>query len=285
MNLLEILKQCPKGMELDCVMYDNAYLEQVNEKAVYPIVIRIGKTDTICLTKEGHWNKFPNAKCVIFPKGKTTWNDFKVPFKTGDFIYGRFNNTVGILVKINGGSYKVCDVAPNGGFYYKGPVPIVDSDYRLASDNEARRLTDVMHYHGVVWSQELKRIVPIEKSIFKVGDKIESLNGDVKLVIKEVTPLYYIDTDGWKFLISDQNNWKLIHKKFDISTLKPFDKVLARPSNSDLWECELFSSYNANCSNPFHCLGIWTEQCIPYEGNEHLLGTTNDCDEFYKTWI
>ena len=73
MNLVEILKQCPKGMELDCVMYDNVYLEQVDEKAVYPIVIRIGKTDTICLTKEGHWNKFPNAKCVIFPKGKNTW--------------------------------------------------------------------------------------------------------------------------------------------------------------------------------------------------------------------
>ena len=29
--------------------------------------------------------------------------------------------------------------------------------------------------------------------------------------------------------------------------------------------------------------GKW-EHCIPYEGNEHLLGTTNDCDEFYKTW-
>jgi hypothetical protein len=22
--------------------------------------------------------------------------------------------------------------------------------------------------------------------------------------------------------------------------------------------------------------------CIPYEGNEHLLNTTNDCDEFYR---
>ena len=24
--------------------------------------------------------------------------------------------------------------------------------------------------------------------------------------------------------------------------------------------------------------------CIPYESNEHLIGTTDDCDEFYKTW-
>lgn len=39
----------------------------------------------------------------------------------------------------------------------------------------------------------------------------------------------------------------------------------------------------------WHCpLGFVREyletQCIPYEGNEHLLGKTDDCDEFYKTW-
>ena len=27
-----------------------------------------------------------------------------------------------------------------------------------------------------------------------------------------------------------------------------------------------------------------TQQCIPYEGNQHLLGKTDDCDEYYKTW-
>ena len=30
--------------------------------------------------------------------------------------------------------------------------------------------------------------------------------------------------------------------------------------------------------------GCVFEQCIPYEGNEHLRGTTNDCDDYYKTW-
>lgn len=25
-------------------------------------------------------------------------------------------------------------------------------------------------------------------------------------------------------------------------------------------------------------------QCLPYEGNEHLLNTADYCDEFYKTW-
>lgn len=82
----------------------------------------------------------------------------------------------------------------------------------------------------------------------------------------------------------EQDNYELDPNKFDITTLKPFDKVLIRSHNSDIWECDLFSSYNPNCSNKFHCVGAWYDICIPYIGNEHLLGTTRDCDEFYKNW-
>ena len=35
---------------------------------------------------------------------------------------------------------------------------------------------------------------------------------------------------------------------------------------------------------PFVCVGHYVIQCIPYEGNEHLLGKTDACNEFYKTW-
>lgn len=30
--------------------------------------------------------------------------------------------------------------------------------------------------------------------------------------------------------------------------------------------------------------GIRWKYCIPFEGNEHLLGTTDDCDEYFKNW-
>lgn len=33
-----------------------------------------------------------------------------------------------------------------------------------------------------------------------------------------------------------------------------------------------------------HLIVIVLMFCIPYEGNEHLLGTKEDCDEFYKNW-
>lgn len=28
----------------------------------------------------------------------------------------------------------------------------------------------------------------------------------------------------------------------------------------------------------------YDSQCIHYEGNQHLLGTTDECDNYYKTW-
>jgi hypothetical protein len=30
-NVAELLKDCPKGMELDCTMYENVYLGEVSE--------------------------------------------------------------------------------------------------------------------------------------------------------------------------------------------------------------------------------------------------------------
>lgn len=54
---------------------------------------------------------------------------------------------------------------------------------------------------------------------------------------------------------------------------KPFDKVLARDNNSCPWFADIFSYYGA--TGKYICLsGLWN-QCIPYEGNEHLVGTTD----------
>jgi hypothetical protein len=74
--------------------------------------------------------------------------------------------------------------------------------------------------------------------------------------------------------------------KFDIATLKPFDKVLVRYSNDDPWIAAHFSHYikDAEVYYSYFASGSCFKQCIPYEGNEHLLAKTDDCDEYYKTW-
>ena len=59
--------------------------------------------------------------------------------------------------------------------------------------------------------------------------------------------------------------------------IKPFDKVLVRNDKEDQWSANIFS-YQVR-DNMYCCLGenYW-RYCIPYIGNESLLGTTKDVE-------
>lgn len=58
--------------------------------------------------------------------------------------------------------------------------------------------------------------------------------------------------------------------------LKPFDKVLVRDSASDKWRANLFGYIDKD--GYYYCVYANWIFCIPYEGNESLLGTTNDVE-------
>ena len=97
----------------------------------------------------------------------------------------------------------------------------------------------------------------------------------------------YISDEGWdytsdwhKISVKETTTYMdVLIKCFDKQikkscSLKPFDKVLGRNSNDLSWIIDFFSSYKENASYPYLCLNNCYRQCIPYEGNEHLLGTT-----------
>lgn len=60
--------------------------------------------------------------------------------------------------------------------------------------------------------------------------------------------------------------------------LKPFDKVLVRDRDDRKWGCDFFC-HLGDKEGVFVCISSWWRQCIPYEGNEHLLGTTKKTEE------
>lgn len=62
--------------------------------------------------------------------------------------------------------------------------------------------------------------------------------------------------------------------KFD--ELKPFDKVLVRDDKEEQWFASIFSYRHRDM---YYCLGECYRYCIPYEGNEKLLGTMDDVSE------
>ena len=59
---------------------------------------------------------------------------------------------------------------------------------------------------------------------------------------------------------------------------KPFDRVLVRDGESEEWVASFFQYVGESDSSfPFKMIwgcGTW-RMCIPYEGNEHLVGTTD----------
>ena len=286
-NIAELLKDCPSGMELDCTMWDSAQLNVVMDGNTYPIKIQT-PDGIISLTKDGCYSLNPHCKCIIFPKGKTTWEGFVPPcqFKDGDVIYNADIKAVAIFNKQTDmvtishcflnilGKFMICH-------YHSKDL----SDWKLATEEEKQKLFDAIKSNGYKWNEETKTLGKLLK--FKVGDTIT--NGDVTSVIKQITKdSYILDIKDSNICFNyvffeNQDKWKLIPNKFDISTLVPFEsKVLVRDINDDNWIGAFYSHYK---SEQFHVIGnLYYYQCIPYEGNEHLLGTNNDCDEFYKNW-
>ena len=74
-------------------------------------------------------------------------------------------------------------------------------------------------------------------------------------------------------------------EKFDVKTLRPFDKVLVRSYMIDKWMCDFFSYIDNTKLFPIMGSGLMNKMCIPYnDDTKHLIGTTNDCPEYYKWW-
>ena len=86
-NLLEILKHCPTGMKLDCIICNGVKFIGLDRNPNFPIIVRANNGYEFSLTKYGQVHNIDDAKCIIFPKGKTTWEGFVLPkFKVGDRI-------------------------------------------------------------------------------------------------------------------------------------------------------------------------------------------------------
>lgn len=83
-------------------------------------------------------------------------------------------------------------------------------------------------------------------------------------------------------LAKEGKTWDAVKKQIvDLKTkveLRPFDRVLVRNRNTHHWEADLFGFKSDGANILYHCVGGFWKICIPYEGNEHLLGTTKDVE-------
>ena len=176
--------------------------------------------------------------------------------------------------------------------------------YIPASEEAKKELFDKMAEAGYKWNADTLELEKIELK-FKEGDVVINCFGHLSLISEVLAtkvqiiatlsinnslsiPTYttYLDIDditlatndskhklfsalvreGYKY---DKEGRKLIKQKF-----KPFDKVLARDTEYEPWKADIYLGYDEGSSFPYICTGDAYNICIPYEGNEYLLGTT-----------
>ena len=250
-DLTKLLKDCPKGMPLDCAIFDNATLYNIesNKDNEYPIRIETTNGHFMDFTKYGTYTDAPEAKCLIFPKGKTTWEGFHRPFESGDILFIDCNTDgedyeefqyIFILKEITGGEihcYCYIDNADGSKRFETCWLTTTDYTPRFASLIEKEKLFDAIKSRGYKWNDKEK--------------KLEKL---------------------------------IVPNRFNPKTLEHFDKVLVRYDDDMPWCTDFFSYYDdemrAVCTGEVHY-----DHCIPYnEDTKHLVGKLKDAPEFYKYW-
>ena len=87
LDLVEILKDCPRGMKLYSPFCGEVELDNVGEHYIdYPIVVN-HNGNPIVFTCDGRlYNDFPDGECVLFPsKDQRDWSKFKAPVEKFDY--------------------------------------------------------------------------------------------------------------------------------------------------------------------------------------------------------
>lgn len=285
-NVAELLKDCPKGMELDCTMFENLYFDYILKPE--DLILCYTEYDnirtSITFNKYGAYSGIRQAKCVIFPKGKTSWEGFRRPFKDGDIVAtenGLFIGIIKVTNNIQVNTYcainEIGTLSINASYVFE----------RLATEEERQKLFKAIKDNGYKWNAEAKTLEKLVAPNFKVGNKIirKGRKGiDYPIEVLAIENGRY-KLPAMSMPIDSQDEWELVSDKFDITTLKPFDKVLIRDNDKQIWRISFFSHCNGLETYKYSCInGNGYSQCIPYEGNEHLIGVINNCSDFYKTW-
>lgn len=77
----------------------------------------------------------------------------------------------------------------------------------------------------------------------------------------------------------DAEKKQIVDLKPKFDELKPFDNVLVRHQKTEEWRANIFSHTDKTDEYlDYVCVNGRWEFCIPYEGNESLLGTTKDVE-------
>lgn len=243
-NIAEILKDCPKGTNLYSPICGECHLYWVVDgvKATGVNVdgeIVVYDNDRSKYSFYKDGTQHPMGECLLFPsKENRNWSTFNC---TKRFKKGDFiHNRDWICIY-----YGVKD---NGAIQFFAFIPW-DWDRNTSTERYDVR--------------------PTEKP--KVG--VGYINKETRLAT-EAEKTRLLSAIEYKGYIWDAEKLELRKREPEF---KPFDKVLVRDGIDDIWRLAQYG-FESKDKTYNTVGGTWWAYCIPYEGNEHLLGTIENCE-------
>ena len=107
LDLVGILKNCPKGTKLYSTIHGEVILNYVSTDVNYPINV-IWRNGLASFTQDGKCYITSDGECVLFPsKNQRDWGKFKVPVEK--FDYGTLKPFDKVLVRDSDDSFWKCN--------------------------------------------------------------------------------------------------------------------------------------------------------------------------------
>lgn len=294
-NVAEILKNKPQGTKLYSSACGKCKLEEVDDKS-FKISFYNSKFGFMN-GGEGYLDKngklYDDGECVVFPsKEMRDWRKFA--WKKGDVL-------------VNSSGFKLFfDRWANDDYTrFFGKVNLLEDSFSYETEK-----------YTLASKEETLDILEIEKPGFKDGDIVTIMPriGDklIYLFKAEDNEKYYghafldgniaiVNEDSYcqkdfstarpsteeekqqlfEALAKKGKAWDAEKKEVvDIKKelqFKPFEKVLVRDSYDDMWRASFFSHIKEDDGRYVTTCLVW-KFCIPYIGNESLVGTTKDVE-------
>lgn len=244
LNLVEILKDCPKGTKLYSTVFGEVEYVGINESSYRRINFTTSKEIANGVTSDGRHFDHYDGECTLFPsKEQRDWSKFTAPW---------------------------CNLEKQDEQKKQVRFPKFTLDDVLALQYCMETVKKVQE------DKELYEQLNLIHSKIYDAYWIEKQGKQASSYIKEINDVGY-KCDAKKKELNKKD-------KFDPKTLKPFDKVLLFNSIGSEWKFDFYSHKNAKhglleCVG-YHSSRVIPYN----EETKHLIGTTDDAPEFYRYW-
>ena len=234
-NLIEILKDYPKGRKLYSPLYGEVELDHVTDRTIYAKYLDCGN-DLAKFNSEGQVWGYETGECMLFPSSdKKSWNYWQsVVFEKGDIITrdGFINNTY---------LYDGFNIDGYYGFNTDNKHTWLDvENFRFATEEESQQFLKDMEEKGFKWNEETNQVEKIETPAnnpkFNVDDWIVNKGRSIRKIIGIDTSLNdYLTMSCW--LIKPAN------KRHSVKSILAFPAKYSSDEIGFYSQDELFSEY------------------------------------------